>query len=731
MKRFVLVLVFAVACGGGEKKTVEQPAPPQPAQREEPPQPNSVTPVKQGGPPVARVENVRETHHGVVVDDPYRWLEGESAEVKAWSDGQSEHTRKLLDGLAEIEPLKKEIEAIIRAPITRYWGIQVAGKKLLLTRMLPNKEQPELIVVDDLEKVANAKLVLDPTAGGNAHRTIDWYVPSPDGTKVAVSMSEKGSEAGDLHILDLDGKELEPAIPNVQRGTAAGTMVWTPDSKGLYYTRYPTAEEKPATERDFWQQVWFHALGTPLAKDRYELGKELPRIAEIRLQIDRKGRVIANVQNGDGGALRHYLRDAKGTWKQLADWGDAVSYIGFGTTDDLWVVSQKDAPRGKVLLLPSTKTLADAKPIIAESKDTVFTDFWGEWGVVDAGDRIYVTYQVGGPSELRVFTRAGKPLKAPALPQVASVSQPVVLRDGSIVVGAGSYTTPFSYYRVTAKATKPIDAISPKAPVDLSGLEVIRETATSKDGTKVPYTVVRTRGAPRDGTGRCLAMGYGGYGVNEEPFYPTTFAPMLTRGVCLVFTNLRGGGEFGEEWHRAGALTKKQNVFDDFAAVLRQLVENKYTSRERLAILGGSNGGLLMGAMITQHPDLMKAACVLVGILDSVRAETAPNGQFNIPEFGTVKDKAQFEAIFAYSPYHRVKKGTRYPATLLTAGENDPRVPAWHPRKMTAALQAAQAGDAPILFRTSSTAGHGMGTSTTERINDLAQIMAFVLWQLR
>jgi prolyl oligopeptidase len=725
MKRFLLVLA---ACSGSDKP-VAQPAPPtRPA--EPTAEPVAVKPP--ADPMVAPVRVVKDTLHGVVVEDPYRWLEEDSAEQKAWTAAQSAHARKILDGLPEVDALRAEITAILKAPITYYGGFQRAGGKMFGFRKQPTKEQAELIVMDDPAKADQAKLVLDPTAGGSTLRTIDWFEPSPDGTKLAVSLSEKGSEAGDLHVIDLQGKELEPAIPRVQRGTGGGSAAWTPDGKGLYYTRYPAPGEKPEAERDFWMQVYFHALGTPVANDRYELGKDFPKIAEIQLVADPKGRVLAKVQNGDGGEFQHYLRDAKGKWTQFGDWKDGVIWVGFGTTNDLWMISTAGAPHGKVLVLPANaKTIADAKLVIPEGKDTIVTEFSDDRGMIDGGDRIYLTYQVGGPEELRAFTRAGKPAKAPQLPPVSSSTEPVVWKTG-VLVGATSYTTPFAWYWYDAKTNKTtkVDALSPKPPVDLSSLEVFRETATSKDGTKVPFTVLWPKAAPRDGSVPCVATGYGGYGISQAPGYATTFAPMLTRGVCVIQTNLRGGGEFGEAWHQAGAKTNKQNVFDDFAAVLKQVADSKFTSPQKLVILGGSNGGLLMGATVTQHPELMKAVVSLVGVYDMVRSEHSTNGAFNVTEYGTVKDKAQFEAMYAYSPYHHVKK-QKYPAILMTAGLNDPRVPPWHSRKFTAALQAAQTGDAPILLRTSETAGHGMGTAMSERINDLAQMSAFILWQVK
>jgi prolyl oligopeptidase len=266
--------------------------------------------------------------------------------------------------------------------------------------------------------------------------------------------------------------------------------------------------------------------------------------------------------------------------------------------------------------------------------------------------------------------------------------------------------------------------------VSLEGFEVHRELATSADGTKVPVNIVWKTGAPRDGSVPCVVTGYGGYGISLQPGFAGGAYPALSRGVCFAVVNARGGGEFGEAWHQAGALTKKQNVFDDFAAALDHLHAEKYTSPDRTVIQGGSNGGLLMGAMLTQHPDKMKAVVSSVGIYDMVRVENSPNGLFNTTEFGTVKDQGQFRALLAYSPYHRIEKGTKFPATLMTTGANDPRVAPWHSRKMVAAMQAAQGGDAPILLRTSNTSGHGQGMAMSERIATQAHVQAFVLSQL-
>jgi prolyl oligopeptidase len=265
--------------------------------------------------------------------------------------------------------------------------------------------------------------------------------------------------------------------------------------------------------------------------------------------------------------------------------------------------------------------------------------------------------------------------------------------------------------------------------VDFSDVKVVREFATSKDGTKVPVNILIPKGAKLDGTNPCLVTGYGGYGSNREPGFVPERRVLFDHGFVVAVVNLRGGGEYGEEWHRAGMLTRKQNVFDDFAAALKFLIDKKYTSPEKLAIEGGSNGGLLMGATLTQHPELMKCVISHVGIYDMLRVELSPNGAFNIPEFGTVKNRAQFEALYAYSPYHHVKDGTKYPAVLFLTGANDPRVDPMQSRKMTARIQAANPSGT-VLLRTSASSGHGLGTALSERIEEKTDVYAFLFNQL-
>ncbi len=704
------------------------PAPPPPPPKTAGASASALPPV----PPIAAVRPVTDTYFGIDVVDRYRWLEHDDDEVKAWSDAEDRWSRGVLDALPGLATIEGEVRAYQTAPLTRYGGFVSAGGSLFATRRLPTEQQRSLVMMTSPEAAADARVILDPTAGGDAHRTIDWFVPAPDGKKLAVSISEGGSESGTLHILGLDGADLEPPIANVQRGTGGGDVAWSADGKTLFYTRYPAAGEKPDDERDFWMQVWSHTVGKPAASDRYELGRDLPKIAEIQLASDGKGRVLATVQNGDGGTFRHYLRAPRGGWKQLTDWGDGVTAMSLGTGGDLFAVQIKDAPRGQLLRWPAKATaVKSAKVIVPEGDDTIATSFGDDGSLVVTKDRLYVVVQQGGPNAARSFDLTGKPLPIAGLPPIASISVSPAQLGGDLMIWAQSYVTPPTWYRFApAKGTlTAIDAISPKPPGSLDGWEVRRELATSRDGTKVPLNIVWRTGAAQDGTTPCMIYGYGGYGISTEPSYAGGNLPLLSRGVCWIDVNLRGGGEFGEAWHQAGALTHKQNVFDDFAAAIEYAAAQHYTSADRTIIVGGSNGGLLMGALLTQHPGLVRAVVSEVGIYDMLRVELTANGQFNVTEFGTVKDRAQFDALYAYSPYHHVVKGTRYPAVLMTTGANDPRVAPWHSRKMVAALQEAQEGSAPILLRTSANSGHGAGTSLDDRIGELAHVQTFMLWQ--
>lgn len=689
-------------------------------------------------PPDAPKKPATDTYHGVTVTDDYRWLEdGTDKAVQKWSDGQNAHARAVLDKFPGAEHLRDRLTKIMAAKTTSHSAFAVRGEKLFALRKQPPKQQPFLVVMR-LDKPEESRVLLDPNdSDKKGTTTIDWFVPSWNGKLVAVSLSKVGSEAGDVHVFNAETGEptSDVVIPRVNGGTAGGDLAWAENDKGFYYTRYPRKGERAAADLDFYQQLYFHALGTPTEKDRYELGKDLPRIAEIKIELDRaSGRVLATVQNGDSGEFAHFVRAPEGTWKQFADFKDGAVQAVFGPRGELFVVSRKDAPKGKVLRLSGAEPdLAKAEVVVPAGDDTIVTDFYSYTSrqtVLPTAMRLYVTYQLGGPSAFRCFALDGKPLAAPKQPEIGSVHDLTPAGGDDVLFTANSFTQPTEVYLYRAKSAETVKLPLASPPVvDLSDVKVVREFAVSKDGTKVPVSILIPKGAKLDGSNPCLVTGYGGYGLNTEPRFRPESRVLFDHGFVIAVVNLRGGGEYGEEWHRAGMLTKKQNVFDDFAAALKLVIDRKYTSPEKLAIEGGSNGGLLMGATLTQHPELVKCVVSHVGIYDMLRVELSANGAFNIPEFGTVKDAAQFKALHAYSPYHNVKDATPYPAVLFLTGANDPRVDPMQSRKMTARLQTAHTSG-QFLLRTSASSGHGLGTALSERIEETTDVYAFLFAQL-
>ncbi len=348
-----------------------------------------------------------------------------------------------------------------------------------------------------------------------------------------------------------------------------------------------------------------------------------------------------------------------------------------------------------------------------------------------AGSTLYVRYVDGGPSLLRTFDRSGAPRGTIAIEPVSAVSELVPLAEDDLLFRAESFVSPPAWYRVGGASDEVRRTrLRVRSPARFEDVEVVREHCLSRDGTRVPLNILRPDGIALDGRNPVLLTGYGGYGLSLAPSYWAVRRLWLEQGGIWAVANLRGGGEYGEKWHEEGRLTRKQNVFDDFLACAAHLIERGYTSPGRLAIRGGSNGGLLVGAALTQRPELVAAVHARVGLYDMVRVELDPNGAFNVTELGTVREPEQFAALFAYSPYHRVQDGVHYPAVLLTAGEHDGRVNPAHSRKMAARLQAATASRRPVLLCTSTTAGHGLGTALDEQIEEDADFYAFLFEQL-
>jgi prolyl oligopeptidase len=676
-------------------------------------------------PPSAR-RPVTDTYHSVKITDDYRWLEDfDNAEVKQWTAAQNKLSRSFLDALAGRDAITGQLRLIFQPPKARYGLIGERNGVFFTQKSDPQHQHPAIVTLTSLDDLSSEHVVLDPDALDPKDLTaVDFARPSVDGRYLAVSLSQSGSESGDLHVYEVaSGKALPDVIPQVNYATAGGDAAWNADGTGFYYTRYPHDGERPAADMHFYQQVYFHKLGDKPENDAYSIGKEFPRIAEIALASSQDGRYItASVAIGDGGDHEHWILTPGHPWRQFARVSDNIKDLAFGYQDDLFLLSKNGAPRGKLLHLGVNETLAQSKVVVPESQ-TVLESV----GACHSG--LFVNSLSGGPSEVRFFPSAGQSPVPIALPAVATGGCGC-FGESAPVCYVGTYLDPGGFYHYDvrgAKLTPTALRISP--PVPLDSFEVVRDFAVSKDGTKVPLNIIRRKGLVLDGSHPTLLTGYGGYGVNQSPFYPGPLVILLEHGFVLAEANLRGGGEYGEDWHEQGKLTKKQNVFDDFYACARFLVDHRYSQPSKLGILGGSNGGLLMGAAFTQHPEMYRAVVSMVGIYDMLRVELSPNGAFNITEFGTIKEADQFRALSAYSPYHHVKDETQYPAILMTTGDNDARVDPMQSRKMAARLQATQTRQ-PVLLRTSSAAGHGIGSSVDEEVDLWTDIDAFLLHEL-
>ena len=694
--------------------------------------------------PATAMRPVTDTFKGTggsrkVVDD-YRWLESLSDRaVKDWVEQQNTATRHTLDALPSRDAIRDELKQLIgNAPVTRYgfeWVGGNAGGKLFALKRQPPKNQPMLVVLDGPaafdQQVDSERIVLDPNQRNDKGTTaIDWYVPSRDGRMVAVSLSDNGSEQGTLHIFETaTGKELTDSVPRVQNPTGGGSVAWNADGTGLWYTRYPAPTERPKEDAGFYQQVYFHKLGTQASADRYAFGRELPRIAEIHLDASEDGKyVLADVRNGDGGEHGFWLHGPNDRWKKLAAFTDGFRDASFGRDGKLYALALKGSPRGRVVAMKlDAPTLARAVTIVPQS-DAVIE------AIVPTATRLYVDALVGGPSEMRVYTLAGKPLSAPASEPVSTATVGARLAGDAILFGVQSFVTPFAWYRLdpARDGGQPVKTMLSAPPENLSmdNVTVTRLMAKSKDGTEVPVNIVASKNIKLDGSNSTLLTSYGGYGISMRPYFSRRNVFWLRHGGVFALANIRGGGEFGEDWHLAGNLTKKQNVFDDFAAAAKLLIDRGYANPKKLAIEGGSNGGLLMGAELVQHPDLFGAVVSHVGIYDMLRVELTPNGAFNVTEFGTVKDPAQFDALYAYSPLHHVEDGKAYPPVLFTTGINDGRVDPWQSLKMAARLQAANPKGQPVLLRVAGDAGHGQGMSLSSAIELDADVFAFLFDRL-
>ncbi len=673
-------------------------------------------------PPTKKV-NVVEKLHGVEITDPYRWLEdAKSDDTKEWTAKQNAYTRSVLDKLPGRDKIHERLSALLEIG-TLGTPVPVKGHYFYTKR--DGKENQAILYVRD-ELVGKDRVLVDPnTLAADGTVTLDWWFPNRDGKLLAYGLSANGSELSTLHVLDVKtGKDLTDQIER----TRACTLAWQPDSKGFYYTRYPKPGEVAKGEETYHRHVFYHPLGGEPAKDVLVWGKDRPKEDWPTVTLSPNGQWLVVTAEQGWAKTEVFFKDShtplQSDFKPLVEKVEAVFHVT-ARDDRLYIHTNDKAPHYRLYEVdPKKPARENWKEIIAEGKDVLE-------GVVPIGDYLVATYSHQATTRLELFDRTGKSLQEIKLPTLGTVSGIGGEWEVSeLLFNFQSFVVPPSVYHFDLQTKKLGLWEQVKADIDFGKYVIQQVTYPSKDKTPVTMFLAHKKGIEKDGKNPTLLYGYGGFNIALTPTFNASRFLFLERGGVLAIANLRGGSEYGEEWHKAGMLGKKQNVFDDFLAAAEWLIAKKYTSKDKLAIQGGSNGGLLMGAALTQRPDLFKVVVCQVPLLDMLRYHQFLIARLWIPEYGSADDAEQFKWLHAYSPYHRVKDGTAYPAILLEAAESDTRVDALHARKMAARLQAATSSDAPILLRLETKAGHGAGKPRAKIVEELTDVYSFLFWQL-
>jgi prolyl oligopeptidase len=676
--------------------------------------------------PVSKKGDIVDDYHGTTVADPFRWMENlGSTETAAWIRAQNTVTNGYLEKLPYRETLRKRITELWDYPKVSLPYRE--GGRVFYRKNSGLQKQSVLYMRRSLSGAP--RIVLDPNKlWPDGSTALFGYAASPDGKHIVYSVSEGGADWQTLRVRDLTTlRDLRDSV----RWVRFSGIEWTNDGKGFFYSRYPEPPKGKKLEAALTgHALYYHRVGTPQSQDQliYQQ-KDLPTWLSLG-DVSEDGRyLVITVTRGADPRNRLYVKmlgDAtepsiSAPVKPLIVDDDAeYTYIGnVGTT--FYVRTDKSAPNRKVIAFDVRDPAAEKwQTLIPESKNAIEN-------LALAGGQLAVQYLVDVKSEVRLFDPKGNAVGTIALPGV-----------GSVFGLSGRYDTPELFYSYTSplypttvfrydhrlKQSTPFEAASSK--FDVAGYETKQLWATSKDGTRIPYFVTARKGLALERTNPTLLYGYGGFSVSETPYYRPDVPAWLELGGVYVTANMRGGGEYGEAWHKAGMLDKKQNVFDDFIAVAEALVREGYTSPEHLAILGGSNGGLLVGAAMTQRPELFSVALPAVGVLDMLRYDKFTGGALWVSEYGSPSDTAAFKYLRAYSPLHNVRAGTCYPATMVTTSDHDDRVVPSHSYKYTAALQEAQGCDKPILLRVETMTSHGY-RPTDKRIAELADQWAFAI----
>ena len=687
---------------------------------------NSKTNAVSQEPPKAKVAVVEETLHGHRIADPYRWLEdADSPDTKQFVEQELAYTRSILDPLPGRDKLHQRLTELLS--IGTLNAPQVGGNYYFYTRREGTQNQPVLLVREGVHGKDRALVDVNQMAADGTV-ALDWYYPSEDGKYVAYGTSAGGSEESTLRIVETATGKL---LPDVIERTRFASVAWKKDNSGFYYTRHPKKGDVPPGEEVYHVKVFYHALGNDPGKDPliFGEGRDPQDVPGISLADDDDRWMLIVVEVG-WTKTEMYLQDLKaGTSPVEITTGKDFTYYGEILQGTLYVITNEDAPHSRVFKVDTANPKRENwKEIIPQSDDVLLS-------VSIFGGKLFAQYQKDVSSQIKVFDLDGKLLgdiPLPAIGTAAGIGGKWNRQE--VFFGFQSFTVPPSVYQVDIASRKTVLWDKVQAPLNSADYEVKQIWYASKDDTKIPMFIFHKQGTSLTGKNPVLLTGYGGFNVSRTPAFSGSFYVWLERGGIVAVANLRGGGEFGENWHRAGMLDMKQNVFDDFTSAAEYLIAQKYTDKDHLAIQGGSNGGLLVGAAFIQRPDLFRAVVCQVPLLDMLRYQNFKIAKLWIPEYGSADDPKQFDWLYAYSPYHHVKPGQEYPAILFMTADTDTRVDPMHAKKMAALMQAQAANghskERPILLRIDSKAGHGAGKPVTKVIEDLADVYSFLFWQL-
>ncbi len=664
-------------------------------------------------PPSTKAEPVNDLYGGVAVSDPYRWLEDQnSPETRAWIDAQNKYSDAFLRVLPGRAALQTRLEQLLK--VDTVTSPTVRNNRYFFYKRAASQDLPILYV---RKGFAGAdEVLIDPLPLSPDHSvSVALLEVSDDGTLIAYGVRQGGEDEVAVKFLDVNTRtELSDSLP---RARYSGLSL-TKDLKHLYYSR----QEKEGP------RVYVHAMGTDSAKDEKIFGDGYGPGKGIGVGLSEDGRYLQIVVSHGSAAVKTevYVRDLSGggSGPMTPIVNDIEARFSPSIAGDrLYLETNWKAARGRVLAVDLKKpSRADWKEVVAE-RDAPLASFSA------VGGKLFVRYLENVISKVKILDADGKPLGEIAFPEIGSLSG--VRGEWSrkeAFFTFNSFVTPPTIYRYDVSTGQRTIWAKDSVPIDSGRFEVKQVRYASKDGTMIPMFLVHAKGLKLDGSHPALLTGYGGFTLSQTPAFSARAALWVEAGGVYALPNLRGGGEFGEEWHRAGMLEKKQNVFDDFHAAAEWLIQNGYTKPEHLAISGGSNGGLLVGAALTQRPDLFAAVVCSYPLLDMVRYHKFLVAGFWVPEYGSADNAEQFPALFAYSPYHHVKAGTKYPAVLFITGDADTRVAPLHARKMTALVQLSTASDRPVLLHYDTKAGHsrGFNTPVSKQIEDLTDELAFL-----